>query len=86
MVSGVHVTGRVVPVRHAGSVDILIEVISQAEPGCALVIDDNGRRDQACIGDLVMGEAKLAQLAGFSCGAVTETLKRFARSVFPCSP
>jgi 4-hydroxy-4-methyl-2-oxoglutarate aldolase len=52
MVPGVHVTGRVLPVRHSGSVDIFIEAISQAEPGSVLVIDDNGRRDQACIDDL----------------------------------
>lgn len=51
MVPGVHVMGRVLPVRHSGSVDIFIEAISQAQPGSVLVIDDNDRRDQACIGE-----------------------------------
>ena len=78
MVPGIHVTGGVLPVRHSGSVDVFIEAISQAEPGSVLVIDDNGRRDQACIGDLIAGEAKLAGLAGSSFGAATATLKRFA--------
>ena len=85
MVTGVHVTGRVLPVRHSGSVDIFIEVISQAEPGSVLVIDDNGRRDQACIGDLVAGEAKLAGLAGilvWGCHRDTQEIRALGLPVF----
>ena len=82
---GVHVTGRVLPVRHSGSVDIFIEAISQAEPGSVLVIDDNGRRDQACIGDLVAGEAKLAGLAGilvWGCHRDTQEIRALGLPVF----
>ena len=62
--AGARLAGRVLPVRHSGSVDIFIEVVSAATPGDILVIDDGGRRDQACIGDLIAGEAVLAGLGG----------------------
>lgn len=61
---GAPVAGPAVPVRHFGSVDVFVEAISGAAPGAVLVIDDGGRRDRACIGDLVAGEAKLAGVAG----------------------
>jgi regulator of RNase E activity RraA len=72
-------------VRHSGSVDIFIEAISQAEPGSVLVIDDEGRRDQACIGDLVAGEAKLAGLAGilvWGCHRDTQEIRELGLPVF----
>src|SRR5918992_5970022 len=94
MVPGIHVTGRVLPVRHSGSVDIFIEAISQAEPGSVLVIDDNGRRDQACIGDLIVGEAKLAGLEGilvWGCHRDTQEIRELGLPVvslgaFPSGP
>lgn len=58
------VRGRALPVRHYGSVDIFLEVIDQAPPGTVLVIDNGGREDEACIGDLVAIEAQAAGLAG----------------------
>lgn len=64
VVPGTSARGNAVPVRHFGSVDIFIEAIATATPGSVLVIDDGGRDDQACIGDLIVGEAKLAGLAG----------------------
>lgn len=57
------VAGRARPVRHAGSVDLLFEAIDASDPGEILVIDNEGRIDEACIGDLVVLEAKLAGLA-----------------------
>ena len=58
------VAGRVRPARHYGSVDIFLEALENASPGEVLVIDNSGRRDEACVGDLVVLEAKLAGLAG----------------------
>ena len=58
------VAGRVRPARHYGSVDIFLEALENASPGEVLVIDNCGRRDEACVGDLVVLETKLAGLAG----------------------
>jgi regulator of RNase E activity RraA len=57
------VVGRARPARHAGSVDVFLEAIAQAQPGDVLVVDNTGRRDEACVGDLVALEAKTAGLA-----------------------
>jgi len=56
--------GKVRPARHYGSVDIFLEALEHASPGEVLVIDNAGRRDEACIGDLIALETKLAGLAG----------------------
>jgi 4-hydroxy-4-methyl-2-oxoglutarate aldolase len=58
------VVGRVRPARHYGSVDIFLEALEYASPGEVLVIDNSGRRDEACVGDLIALETKLAGLAG----------------------
>lgn len=85
MVPGIRVTGRVLPVRHSGSVDIFIEAMSQAEAGSVLVVDDNGRRGQACVGDLIAGEAKLAGLAAiliWGCHRDTQEVREIGLPVF----
>lgn len=56
--------GRVAPARHAGSVDIFLESIDKADRGDVLVIDNQGRRDEGCIGDLTTLEAQGAGLRG----------------------
>jgi 4-hydroxy-4-methyl-2-oxoglutarate aldolase len=56
--------GRVAPAVHSGSTDTFLEAISLAERGDILVIDNNGRLDEGCIGDLVAGEAHVSGLAG----------------------
>lgn len=61
---GVRVAGRVRPARHVGSVDIFLEAFETAEPGDVLVVDNGGRTDEACAGDLVVLEASTAGLAG----------------------
>ncbi len=58
------VAGCALPVRHYGSVDILLEAIGGGERGDILVIDNAGRLDEACIGDLTVLEAQAAGLAG----------------------
>lgn len=57
-------SGPAHPVTHLGSVDVLLETIDDAEPGGVLVIDNGGRHDEACVGDLMLLEAKLAGLSG----------------------
>jgi len=59
-----HLAGRVLPVRHYGSVDIFIEAMRTAEQGDILVIDNGGRLDEGCIGDLTALEAQASGLAG----------------------
>ncbi len=56
--------GRVFPVRHVGSVDVFLEALECAQPGDVLVIDNGGRTDEACIGDLVALEAQGAGVGG----------------------
>ncbi|KQX49983.1 MULTISPECIES: dimethylmenaquinone methyltransferase [unclassified Streptomyces] len=64
VVDGTRVAGRALPVRHHGSVDVFLEAFTRAEPGDVLVIDNAGRRDEACIGDLAVLEAEAAGVAG----------------------
>lgn len=59
--------GRARPVRHYGSVDVFLEVIDGAHRGDVMVIDNQGRTDEGCIGDLVAIEAQVAGLAGIVC-------------------
>jgi 4-hydroxy-4-methyl-2-oxoglutarate aldolase len=56
--------GRARPARHVGSVDIFLEALERATPGEVLVVDNAGRLDEACVGDLVTLEVKIAGLAG----------------------
>jgi regulator of RNase E activity RraA len=61
---GSRLAGRVAPARHVGSVDIFLEVLERAGPGNVLVVDNGGRLDEACVGDLVVLEAQAAALEG----------------------
>lgn len=45
------------PVRHTGSVDVILEALGTMPEGAVLVVDDDARTDRACIGDLVVLEA-----------------------------
>jgi regulator of RNase E activity RraA len=64
LIEGSRIAGRVVAVRHVGSVDVFLEAIGEAPRGCVLVIDDGGRTDRACFGDLSGIEAQTAGFAG----------------------
>jgi regulator of RNase E activity RraA len=64
VVPGGRVAGRVAPARHVGSVDIFLEAFEHAAAGDVLVVDNGGRLDEACVGDLVALEAKTAGLGG----------------------
>ncbi len=62
--AGSRVAGRVLPARHAGSVDVFLEAFEHARKGDLLVVDNGGRTDHACIGDLVVAEARAASVEG----------------------
>jgi regulator of RNase E activity RraA len=64
MVPGSRLAGRACPARHAGSVDVFLEAFETAAAGDVLVVDNGGRLDEACVGDLVALEARATGLAG----------------------
>lgn len=59
-----HCIGRALPVTHFGSVDVFLEAFDSAQRGDVLVIDNQNRTDEACIGDLTAIEAQHAGVAG----------------------
>jgi 4-hydroxy-4-methyl-2-oxoglutarate aldolase len=63
-VPGRRIAGRALPARHYGSVDVFLEALARSEPGDVLVIDNGGRADEACIGDLVVLEAQATGVTG----------------------
>lgn len=64
VITSSRVAGRSLPAKHFGSVDVFLEAMTSAEAGDILVIDNNGRTDEGCIGDLTALEAKANKLAG----------------------
>jgi regulator of RNase E activity RraA len=60
---GAKVAGRALPARHYGSVDVFLEALGGAEPGDVLVVDNGGRTDESCVGDLTALEAQAAGVA-----------------------
>ena len=64
VISGSRISGCVLPVRHYGSVDIFLEVMQSASPGDILVIDNENRTDEGCIGDLTALEAIASGIKG----------------------
>jgi 4-hydroxy-4-methyl-2-oxoglutarate aldolase len=64
VIPGSCLAGSALPVRHFGSVDVFLEAMETAQPGDVLVIDNGGRIDEGCIGDLTALEAEATGLAG----------------------
>lgn len=64
VIPGHRIAGRALPARHYGSVDVFLEAFSRAKQGDVLVVDNGGRSDEACVGDLAVLEAEAAGLAG----------------------
>lgn len=84
-VRGMRACGPARPVTHLGSVDVFLEAIDQAARGDLLVIDNGGRGDEGCIGELVALEAASAGLAGIVCWGRhrdSADLQRIALPVF----
>ena len=66
LIAGWKIAGRVLPVRHSGSVDIFLEVMANADAGDILTIDNAARRHEGCIGDLTALEAQAMGLGGIA--------------------
>src|SRR6516225_2308392 len=64
VVPGQQIAGRALPARHYGSVDVFLEALGSAGRGDVLVVDNGGRTDEACVGDLVVLEAQAVGLGG----------------------
>ena len=86
--------GPALPVRHAGSVDVFLEAFQSAPQGSVLVVDNGGRMDEGCVGDLTALEAMhhhVAAIAIDGCHRDTNALRRlglpvWSRGAFPFGP
>jgi 4-hydroxy-4-methyl-2-oxoglutarate aldolase len=75
--------GRVRPVRHVGSIDVFFESLEDAAPGEVMVVDNGGRLEEACIGDIVALEVQAAGLAGMVIWGLHRDSKELADIGFP---
>lgn len=86
--------GRVLPVQFGGTIDVILEACEASEPGDILVVDDGGRTDRSCVGELAVREAVMAGLSGvvvWGCHHDTDKLHLLGIPLFslgsnPCPP
>jgi len=83
LVAGWKIAGRVLPVRHSGSVDIFLEVMADAVAGDILIIDNAGRRHEGCVGDLTVLEARAVGLGGIAVWGLHRDTSQLIEIGFP---
>ncbi|MFX1367462.1 MAG: RraA family protein [Promethearchaeota archaeon] len=66
ILSDSRIAGKALPVRHFGSVDVFLEAMNDTESGEILVVDNEGRTDEGCIGDLIVIEAIACNMGGIA--------------------
>lgn len=64
LLPGQRLAGPALPAIHSGSVDVFLEAMQHGHSGDVLVIDNGGRTDEGCIGDLTALEAQACGLGG----------------------
>ena len=80
---GWRIAGRVLPVRHSGSVDIFLEVMANADAGDILIIDNAARKHEGCIGDLTVLEAQANSLGGIAVWGFHRDTSQLIKIGFP---
>lgn len=92
--AGARVAGHALPVRHRNSVDVVFAALSVATPGDVLVIDNGGRTDEGCVGDLIALEAAATGIAGIvlwgchrdTLGLLAIDVPVFSYGAYPAGP
>lgn len=83
LIPGSNLAGRVLPASHYGSVDVFLEAMSGAKQGDVLVIDNGGRPEEGCVGDLTVLEAKVSGLVGMVLWGFHRDTAELSRIGFP---
>jgi regulator of RNase E activity RraA len=83
LVSGTHIAGNIIPVKHFGSVDVFFEAMTMTDPGDILVVDNQGRNDEGCIGDLTAIEARDYGISGMIVWGCHRDTKELIELSFP---
>jgi regulator of RNase E activity RraA len=85
LIPGTQIAGQVLPVKHYGSVDVFFESMASANQRDVLVIDNQGRQDEGCIGDLTALEARafgIAAMIIWGCHRDTKVLIEIGFPIF----